>query len=174
MRGDGVILAIDPGNEQSAYVIFDGRRVVEKAILRNDVMLERVESAGSSANVKACAIEMVASYGMAVGREVFDTCVAIGRFAERWAIASHGDEAHLVVRRDVKMHVCGANNAKDSNIRQALLDRFGPGKEKAIGLKRSPGPLYGVSSDMWAALALAVTFHDKHAAMPRNVIREGR
>ena len=32
------------------------------------------------------------------------------------------------------------------------------GKDKAIGSKREPGPLYGFKADLWSALALAVTF----------------
>ncbi|MBV8782506.1 MAG: hypothetical protein JO353_14005, partial [Phycisphaerae bacterium] len=51
--------------------------------------------------------------------------------------------------------------AKDGNIRQALIDRFGPTKERAIGKKKSPGPLYGMSGDCWSALAVAVTYADQ-------------
>jgi hypothetical protein len=36
-----------------------------------------------------------------------------------------------------------------------MIDRFGPGKEKAIGRKATPGPLYGVKKDIWSALAIA-------------------
>jgi hypothetical protein len=61
----------------------------------------------------------------------------------------------------VKMHLCGNTRAKDGNIRQALLDRFGPGKAIACGTKKQPGPLYGVSKDVWQALALAVTWSDQ-------------
>ena len=57
---------------------------------------------------------------------------------------------------EVKMNLCHSAKANDADIRQALIDRFGPGKQKAIGLKGSPGPLYGVSKHCWAALALAV------------------
>ena len=46
--------------------------------------------------------------------------------------------------------------AKDSNIRQALLDLYGGDKRKAIGIKAEPGPLYGIKSHMWAALGVAV------------------
>jgi len=74
--------------------------------------------------------------------------VEIGRFAE----VSRGS-ASLVFRRDVKMHLCGSARAKDANIRQALLDRLGP-----VGTKKAPGPLYGVKSHIWAALAVAVTY----------------
>ena len=57
---------------------------------------------------------------------------------------------------------CKRLHALSMNIRQALIDRFG-GKEKAIGLKKTPGPLYGISSHAWAALALAITYSDLHA-----------
>src|SRR3990167_6090451 len=60
-------------------------------------------------------------------------------------------------------HLCHDSRAKDGNIRAALIDRFGPGKDRAIGRKATPGPLFGVSSDVWSALAIAVTFTDTHA-----------
>jgi hypothetical protein len=101
------------------------------------------------------AIEMIASYGMPVGAEVFDTCVWIGRFTQAWPAATVP-----IFRKDVKMHLCGQTKAKDKNVRQALIDRFGPGKDKAIGKKAKPGPLYGYSGDLWAALAVAVTYYD--------------
>jgi hypothetical protein len=97
-------------------------------------------------------IEMVASYGMAVGRTVFETCVWIGRFVEAW-----GDNWDFVYRKDVKMHLCGQTRAKDSNIRQAIMDMYGSEKAIAIGTKAKPGPLHGVSKDVWAALGVAIT-----------------
>jgi hypothetical protein len=42
--------------------------------------------------------------------------------------------------------------AKDANIRQALIDKIGP-----QGTKKDPGPTYGISKDVWSALAIAVT-----------------
>jgi len=108
-------------------------------------------------NGATLAIEMIASYGMAVGREVFETCVWIGRFQQAWHTP---DGVKLVYRRDVKMQLCGSPKAKDANIRQALLDMFpatGGGKTPQIGTKAQPGPLYGITSHAWAALAVAVT-----------------
>ena len=57
------------------------------------------------------------------------------------------------------MHFCNSVQAKDGNIRQALIDRFG-GKEGAIGKKKTPGPLYGVHAHEWPALAVAVMASD--------------
>jgi hypothetical protein len=69
----------------------------------------------------------------------------------------------MLPRKDVKLHLCGSPRAKDANIRQALLDRYG-GKEKAIGSKHQRGPLYGIRSHLWAALAVAVTYQETKRA----------
>lgn len=100
------------------------------------------------------ALEFIASYGMPVGAEVFQTCLWAGRF-----IQAFPGQHHIVYRKDVKLNLCGSMRAKDGNVRQAIIDRFG-GKEKAIGKKKTPGPLYGVSGDMWAALAVGLTYLD--------------
>ena len=149
-----MLIAIDPGTTESAFVIMDGDRVKDKGIVRNPAMLDVLQAWSGIA--EHAAIEMIASYGMPVGREVFETCVWIGRFIERF------DGPHtLVYRKDVKMNLCGTPRAKDGNIRQVLLDRYGPGKEAAIGRKAAPGPLYGFKSHLWAALAVGCTWYDQ-------------
>lgn len=137
------ILAIDPGPVKSAFVRWDGERVIECAWIDNADVRETIRMCWQS----QIAIEMIASYGMAVGADVFQTCVEIGRMVE-----AAGGCVSLVFRRDVKLHLCGSARAKDPNVRQALLDRFGP-----VGTKKAPGPLYGVKSHIWSALAVAVT-----------------
>jgi hypothetical protein len=62
----------------------------------------------------------------------------------------------LLPRRVVKLALCGDSRAKDANIRQALIDRFGG--SAAVGRKAAPGPLYGIHRDVWSALAIAVTY----------------
>ena len=147
-----MILAIDPGPVQSAYVLWDGHVVVEHGKLANDKMLEvLIERTYATVLV----IEMIASYGMPVGAEVFETCVWIGRFEQAW-----GGVTARLKRQDVKLHLCGSPRAKDANIRQALIDRLGP-----PGTKREPGATHGVKADVWAALAVAVTFGDMRAGL---------
>jgi len=150
------LLAIDPGNEESAFVILDHAGVpCRHGKHTNAELLGYLGEWALACPGSMLAIEMIASYGMPVGREVFDTCVWIGRFVQAWT-ASGGDHA-LVYRREVKLHLCGDSRAKDPNIRAALIDLFGPGKERAIGTKKAPGPLYRVTADVWSALAVAVT-----------------
>jgi hypothetical protein len=151
------LFAIDPGNTQSAFVVYDTetQHPIEWSKIPNHDMLDMLDSI----NFDALAVEMIASYGMAVGKEVFDTCVWIGRFVERW-----GEEFRLVYRAEVKLYLTHSRRAKDANVRQALIDRYGPGKDVAIGKKASPGPLYGMAGDCWSALGVAVTAADTDPA----------
>ena len=150
-----IVIGIDPGPEQSAYVRWDGYWVAAHGIEPNEAI--RVMLRSTCAEVVV--IEQVESYGMAVGRDVFETVHEAGRMFE-----SISGERRRLVRRAVKLHLCGSSRAKDSNIRQALIDRFGGtgGRRAAIGVKADPGPLYGIRSHEWAALAVAVTWHDQH------------
>ena len=153
-----MILAIDPGNTESAYVLIedDLSRVVEKGKVENfelvDIIL-RIKDERSS--LEHIAIEMIASYGMAVGKTVFETCVWIGRFAQLIRV-EFGVEPEFIYRSEEKMCLCHSMKAKDSNIRQALIDRFGE-----VGTKKNPGYFYGFKKDIWSAMAVAVTYHEK-------------
>lgn len=144
-RARDAILALDPGPELTGWVLLAGGRVLGSGVAANNAALQMVKTSDAG----HLAVEMIASYGMAVGREVFETCVWIGRFVQAWR---QPDAAHLIYRRDVKLHLCGSPRAKDPNIRQALLDLLGP-----QGTKAAPGPTYGVKSHAWAALGVAVT-----------------
>lgn len=158
------ILAIDPGFEVTAWVVYDpdARRIADFGIHPNAEVLGWCQGIGDWRAARP-AIEMIASYGMPVGREVFETCVWIGRFEEALGIAPDEAPAHRIYRADVKLHLCKSPKANDATIRAALIDLFGPGKERAIGTKKAPGPLYGVKADVWAALAVAVTYAEMGA-----------
>ncbi len=140
------LLAIDPGPEKSGFVMWESDRVTYCGHESNGILRSYI----SRHRCNEVAIEMIASYGMAVGAAVFNTCVEIGRFVQL-SNSEHID-CSLVFRKDVKMFVCRSMKAKDKNIRQSLIDHIGP-----VGTKSNQGPLYGVKSHAWAALAIAVT-----------------
>lgn len=147
------LLAIDPGPVESAYVIWNGSVILEARKIPNAEMLALVMDGARALTPMSLVIEMIASYGMAVGKDVFETCVWIGKFEQAW-----GAPSARAFRKDVKLHLCGSYRAKDPNVRQALIDRFG-----APGTKKNPGVTYGLSSDRWAAFAVAVFAYDEWA-----------
>lgn len=154
-----MILAIDPGTTESAYCILknDGKVVSFGKLGNNTLLCDIRMNRDMFDDATRVCVEMVASYGMPVGREVFETVVWIGRFMQ--AVDHFGwIAAQRVYRKDVKMCLCGQTaKVNDAVIRQALIDMYG-GKELAIGNKKNPGPCYGMKADMWAALAVGVTF----------------
>lgn len=157
---DRGILALDPGTDKTGWCLLLGDRVIGSGVEPNDQMLAKVLARGAT----TLAVEMIASYGMPVGREVFETCVWIGRFVQAW----HDPESvRLVYRKDVKMHLCGTTKAKDGNVRQAIIDLYpasGGGATPQIGTKAKPGPLYGVSSHAWPAIGVALTVQAQQGA----------
>lgn len=157
-----VVLAIDPGPVESAWIVFDSEASEIRSFAKsgNDWLLDQLRNL--SPDVRIVAVEKIESFGMAVGAEIFETVWWSGRFAEavlRPAIGVRG--VVQVPRRTVKLHLCGSAKAKDANIRQALIDRFGGSAAK--GTKAKPGPLYGIAKDVWSALAIAVTYTDQMA-----------
>lgn len=164
------ILAIDPGSSQSAWVTLElepltgeAESVDEFGIEPNDQLLAELRLArdnASSLTAHVTVIEWTAPRGMPASAELFETMWWAGRFAE----ALQPRDVRRLNRLDVKRHLCGTTAARDSNVHAALVDRFGGagGKAAAVGLKASPGPLYGVKRDVWAALAVAVTWADQH------------
>lgn len=157
------VLAIDPGSEQSAYAWFgsqpDALPIAE--LFSNKTVANHV--GGSTYPSDFLAIEFPFPRGMPASSQLFRTVMWVGRFIEAW-LGYMGNESDvlLINRHDVKLHHCGQARAKDSNIRAAIIDRYG-GKEAAIGKKKTPGPLYRVRADEWQALAIALMVRDNAA-----------
>ena len=146
------ILCIDPGCTESAYVLMDkDYKPLEFGKVENIKMLCLVDEFLICGNAEdKFVIEMVASYGMAVGKEVFETVFWIGRF---WQ--AYDGLRTKVYRKDVKMNLCGQTKARDSNIIQALKDRFGD-----KGTVKQKGWFYGFKKDIWQAYAVGITYLD--------------
>lgn len=152
------LLAIDPGSTESGFALIDAEtyRPIQAGKAENEEILKKIDNL----NISACAIEMVACYGMPVGAEVFDTCVWIGRFVER--LSEYLMEYEYIYRKDEKINLCGSMKANDATIRQALADRFAKGQKNfGKGTKKVPGWFYGFSKDAWQAYAVGVTYLDK-------------
>src|ERR1035437_5585378 len=143
------VLSIDPGDILSAYTLFEVGtfRIISSGKIPNEELLKMVRDYRMTNGISLLAVETVQSFGMAVGATIFETCIVIGQFKEAFR-----SPVRLVKRTEVKMHICGTHKAKDSNIRQALIDRFGP-----VGNKKAKGHCYELAADTWSAFAIGLT-----------------
>jgi len=156
-----LVTAIDPGTEQSALVVYNAnspRPIQFHGLWPNGIVLDWLRR---SSTPDPLVVESFESYGLAVGAEVFRCVWWSGRFHQAWWCGP----AHQLSRRAVKLHLCHSARATDANVRQALIDRFGPGKEAAIGRKSMQGPLFGLRSHEFAALGVALTWAETVGAV---------
>lgn len=142
-----MLMAIDPGCYDSGVVVLNGEAILHATQLPNESLVRQV--AGHSHVV----IEALHFMGGSVGREVLDTCVWVGRFMQ----AAGPERVTLIRRDDLRYHWVQNASANDATVRAAVIDHYG-GKEIAIGTKKNPGPLYGISGHCWQALALGLAY----------------
>lgn len=194
VEGKTLILAIDPGSSQSAVLAYNrtSHEVLTAVILPNDEVVGFLTNFCHKQDYNFV-IERVASYGMAVGASVFRTCEWFGDFRRAWMSGGRQLVGHDsggpytytekyqwagLYRIEEKMVLCGQSRAKDANIAQAIRDLysgwFNLDTKKLTGGKNNPGPLYHVKKDLWAALAIALTFSAKlNAAEDITVAENG-
>lgn len=182
------VLAIDPGSRESAWMIYDGtpRSWAKEP---NDTIVKCLRARTFAA--RNLVIESMVNYAATVGAETFDAIRWAGRFQEAWAINFGEDSVSYLTRPEVKLHLCQSMRAKDKDVREALITRWG-GEDKAIGGEKCPhckgkghfgrtrspcaacgvtglqsprGVLHGITSDCWSALAIGTTWTDKTKAL---------
>lgn len=143
-----LVIGIDPGTKQSAYVEWDGTFVLNAAIVPNTKLLTYLRAI----DPHACVVfENIEPYGMVVGRETLETCVWIGRLFQRARDVVGGTQVSRLPRRAVKKHL--RIKGGDKAVRSALIQRLGD--------ERHPEDWYGkLKSHQWSALAIAVTWWD--------------
>lgn len=152
-----LIFGIDPGYTESAYALIrmPDFEIIEKGKVANEDLLNICRRCTADA-VDLAVIEMVASYGMPVGREVFETCVWIGRF-----MGATPKGLKCIYRLDEKVCLCHDTRANDASIRRALIDRYAKHDFRTgRGTKKAPDVFFGVKSDIWSAIAVCVTAYE--------------
>ncbi len=115
-------------------------------------------------HIDLIAIETIESRGMPLGKTTLNTMYNVGRFVQTINMVNMDFEENkikktphmLIKRREEQILMCGNTKAKDSNITQYLIDKFGK-----KGTKKEPGYTYGISKDNWQAFGVAVTAYIK-------------
>ena len=191
------ILAIDPGTEKSGWCVMeeDGT-VLEFGWTDNADLKTRLEIYTDEEPDMMVLIEDISNYGMAVGRDTFETVKWMGRFDSVTVDACLA----YITRPTIKAALCNSVKATDANVRQAVIDWYGGdsvaiggkkclnckgkgwnGRDHAVckschcqkvkgeygvgcGYETHPGQLHGVSSHVWSALALGITYIEQEKA----------
>lgn len=153
------VLAIDPGNERSGWLVLSDEGLpVEFGVEDNEAVLEYVrepELLGIGDPIDIAVENIQPRYGLPLGWTVINTSQFIGMLRE----AARPLPVTLITRTEIMDHlgVAPRGNA-DQGVRASLVDRYGG--ESAIGRKAEPGPLYGISTHVWSALSVGVTWQD--------------
>lgn len=162
-----VYIGIDPGPEKSAVVaITEAGAVVRKEEhVDNGEMEHYLGELPNAADLYhlsvQIAVEDFAPYGKHLGQESMATIRWIGVF-------EYVCHAERIERPTIKLALCDVRSAKDSDVRDALIHKYGPGKAKAVGRKATQGPLYGITGHLWPALAVAFVLAQQDKAGPRG------
>jgi hypothetical protein len=197
------LLVLDPGSEQTGFVFYEqgAPRPIDGGFgkINNDQVFGLIDREILSASVEGRNPVVVCEYpqprGQMMSWQLVDTIEMIGRFHQHGVVNGGSRfEFHRCDRAHVKSYICaGVQRPKDSQIRQALIDRFGgefttkgpkclPCKgsgKTGKGKERVPcescggsgevvaGIFYGVASDVWQALGVAVMY----AETKRTIVR---
>lgn len=153
-----LILAIDPGPENSSVVLWDAlaERVVEGGDQESNAgIAERLRNRPPDAGVLVIERPVVLG-GKAPTAALLETARWAGVFEGCWA----GIVDRITFQR-VRTHIARAACGEPA-VREAIISRFAPSGFglQGKGTKANPGPFYGVAGHMWSAVAVAVAWWD--------------
>lgn len=163
---DGMLVGVDPGSVFGGLVsveVIRGRPChVVLPLGPRPLMREIVRWIGlpgaSEAHRPGLVIEL-ASGGRLLSRDLLATIFWSGRLVQ--AALAAGWRVRGYSRPAIKSALLGRATYGDRHVRAWLIDAWGShpqsrcdAREPAIGSRRAPGPLYGVTRDAWSALAV--------------------
>lgn len=137
------VLALDPGNTETGYVVWDGEKILMAGKFDNEIMRRIVARLAADEETTHLAIETIVHVHKGAGVEVMHTADWTGRFHEVWEMMKTDDKPSAIRISRVKAasYVCGTNATNDAAVLKALKKRFGN---------------LAITGDCWAALAVGV------------------
>jgi len=152
------VLGIDPGSFRTGWAVVDSEtKEIEDFGLTDNIDLVSGYR-DQVLDVDFAVIEAITPYGR-VGKTIMDTVLWSGILSES-LYKSVGD-CFFIHRKTIMVEMCGTPKGNDTDIRHAIIDLYPPvggGKTPQIGLKSSPGPLFGIKKDIWSAIAVSLAF----------------
>jgi hypothetical protein len=168
-----IALGVDPGPEYSGLVvarceeghlpvILHAAQAVTRRVIVDILRHGMLDPDGVFwLRAHSAAIEWVQSYGRVVGATVLETARTCGYLQ---AMAEpQGVEVRYLTRPRVITLLTGLPSAPAAGVHEAIRDRYraaglatGGGADPLRGTHAQPGPLYGVASHAWDALAVLI------------------
>lgn len=140
-----LVIGIDPGTTQSAFVAWNGDTIDGLGYEPNPKLAKYLRGIDS----QTCVVfESVTHYGQAVGRTTFQTVFWTGRLFQVARDTVGPYQVSRLPRSAVKKHLRLDQTANDKNVREAVIRLLG----------RDPRDYYNLKSHQWQALALAITW----------------
>jgi len=155
----GLVLCIDPGPEQSGYVLVQDGKVIEGGHICNEEVLDLSTWAGEPRfqAPTTVIIEWLSCYGSMIGQTVLRTAEMCGRVRERLRLFYEPVKYIELTRPEVCRRLTGKTRSiTKAVIRRAVIDIMGE-----VGTKPKPGPLYimrKAGPHAWDALALFAAY----------------
>lgn len=145
-----LVVGIDPGTKQSAFVAWDGDYIRDVATMENPKVAKYLRSIDRDACV---CIENIEPYGLVVGKEVLETMFWIGRFFQVARDTVGPKQVSRLPRRAVKKHL-RIGKGGDKEVRAALIRQ----------LEHHPIDWHDLKSHQFAALGIAVCWWNTERA----------
>lgn len=162
------LFAIDPGSSVSGWVLLrpETRILLDAGVDDNREVLAWLHGKEVRGKTFQQAVyERVVPMGFSVGATIFDTVWWTGAFCEAFN-GTDCESVPWVSRNQVKVAMCGqCTKVNDAAIRKRLLWLYSEdgrlSEREVVGTRKHPGPLHGVKSHAWSALAVAHTYLNK-------------
>lgn len=164
------VIGIDPGPTSSGLVVCSVRGPADadmtvnqtyKAASWKDVRAE-LENRGIDIRTGHCLVALERVQPGASSWSLTKTSEVCGRVMQMHDVIGCGMSQvvplQLLTRSTVLslLRVSARGSQRDKMVRARLIEMFGGDRATAIGTVKRPGPLHGVASHAWAALAVAV------------------
>jgi len=154
-----MIIGIDPGPEESGFVTysFNRRVLISHGTVRNENLIDDISGfAKFTGGPHFVCLEMPENFGHVVPNNVFETVWIAARIYQK-LIDSGVDKSflHRIRRTDIKQLVLGKRAGKNSDIRAAMIARYGDTlkkTEKTYKLKAHEWQAFAAAEALWLKL----------------------
>lgn len=170
-----IFIAIDPGNEESGWVVAlkDNNRLIYKNKDKNSILYKKFKEFIKNEQVLRVGIEYPSSYGMPVNQTLLDTCTFCGILLQ--ICKENNVSVDLIFRKSTKMFLCNSVRARDSEVNSRVREYIG--EDYTIKkpnyyywneeVEKNGGARYA-NNDMYAALAVLLYMIYPHDILIQN------